>query len=112
MVASGIALAASAACAGSEGEERRTFTVVGTEMAFEAPDRVAAGDYVVTFRNDGAVHHELAFKDPAGEFVARRSIAGGQSVTMEVALEPGAWELGCFEPGHYEAGMYRPLAVG
>jgi uncharacterized cupredoxin-like copper-binding protein len=98
------------ACGGSDAPSR-TMTVVGTEMAFAAPDSVVAGDYSVTFRNDGAVHHELAFRDPSGEIVARRSIPGGQSVVMEVRLEPGTWELGCFEPGHYEAGMHRQLIV-
>jgi uncharacterized cupredoxin-like copper-binding protein len=102
---------AAAACGSDSDANRRTMTVVGTEMAFGAPDRAGAGSYAVTFRNDGAVHHELAFKDPAGRFVARRSIASGQSVTMEVELTPGTWELGCFEPGHYEAGMHRTLVV-
>ena len=99
------------ACAGSDTEPRRMMLVVGTEMAFQAPDRAAAGDYSVTFRNAGLVPHELAFRDPSGEFVMRRSIAGGQSVDLEVALTPGTWELGCFEPGHYEAGMHRALIV-
>jgi len=86
-------------------------TVVGTEMAFEAPARVPAGDYEVTFQNAGAVYHELAFKDPSGEVVARRSIPAGEEVVMEVTLNPGRWELGCFEPGHYEAGMHKVLEV-
>lgn len=86
-------------------------TVVGTEMAFAAPDSVAAGDYSVTFRNDGVVAHELAFKGPDGRFVARRSIPGKQSVVLEVELTKGTWELGCFEPGHYEAGMHKSLVV-
>ena len=109
-----LVLALLGACGGDGdggGEAVERFTVVGTEMAFEAPDSVAAGEYEVTFRNAGAVYHELAFKSPSGETTARRSIAGGRSVVMKVALEPGTWELGCFEPGHYEAGMYRRLVV-
>lgn len=86
-------------------------TVVGTEMSFDAPDRVEAGAYKVTFRNAGAEYHELAFRAPDGEFVSRRSIAGGETVVMDVELTPGEWELGCFEPGHYEAGMHKPLVV-
>ena len=85
--------------------------VVGREMAFEAPNRVLAGDYNVTFRNAGALYHELAFKNPSGEFVTRRSIGAGETIDMEITLEPGTWELGCFEPGHYEAGMHRELLV-
>lgn len=80
-------------------------------MAFEAPDQVTAGSYEVTFRNEGTTFHELAFTSPDGDVVERRSIGAGQQITMEVDLEPGTWELGCFEPGHYEAGMYRDLEV-
>ncbi|MDP1858361.1 MAG: hypothetical protein Q8K82_06815 [Gemmatimonadaceae bacterium] len=101
------------ACAGeSDGETpTMTMTVIGTEMAFDAPSQVTAGEYVVTFRNDGAVAHELAFQDPSTEIVTRRSIGAGASVTMPVKLEPGEWLLGCYEPGHYDAGMHRPLTV-
>ena len=94
-----------------EAPERRAMTVVGTEMAFEAPDRVPAGSYGVTFRNAGLVPHELAFRNPSGEFVNRISIGANATQVIEVDLEPGTWELGCFEPGHYEAGMFRPLVV-
>ena len=119
MVAGPVAMAALLVGCGDGGEDgdgrpgAGTLTVVGTEMAFAAPASVPAGDYEVTFRNEGKVYHELAFKDPSGRFVTRRSIAAGQQVTMEVSLDqPGTWELGCFEPGHYEAGMYRSLEVG
>lgn len=111
-----LAVAAVAGC-GSDGGgdggggDRRSLVVVGTEMAFDAPETVTAGMYEVTFRNDGAVPHELAFRDPSGEIVTRRSIAASAQVTMEVELTPGAWELACYEPGHYEAGMHEPLTV-
>ena len=91
--------------------EAKGFSVIGTEMAFEAPESVAAGMYEVTFRNDGAVPHELAFRDPSGDIVTRRSIAASSEVTIEIELTPGAWELACHEPGHYEAGMHKPLTV-
>jgi uncharacterized cupredoxin-like copper-binding protein len=91
--------------------EARAMTVVGTEMAFAAPDHVPAGHYAVTFENAGAVPHELAFRDPAGQFVNRISIAAHTSRVIDVDLEPGTWELGCYEPGHFEAGMHRPLVV-
>jgi hypothetical protein len=94
-----------------EDAEPRTMTVVGTEMAFEAPDTVPAGRYQVTFRNAGLVPHELAFRHPSGEFLNRISIPAHATQEIEVDLEPGTWELGCFEPGHHEAGMHRPLVV-
>ena len=106
-------LAAAAGCGsdGGDGGDGATFTVVGTEMAFAAPERVRAGEHRVVFRNEGQVAHELAFRNPDEQFVARRSIAAGQEVVMEVTLTPGTWELGCFEPGHYEAGMHKVLVV-
>lgn len=90
---------------------KKTMTVVGTEMAFTAPAQAAAGNYQVTFQNAGTTYHELAFKNPKGEIVTRRSIAAGQFVTMDVKLTEGTWELACYEPGHYEAGMHKPLSV-
>lgn len=100
------------ACEDGSDSSERGFTVIGTEMAFEAPATVDAGTYDVTFRNAGSLPHELAFRSPDGEFVMRRSIAAGAQVTMQVQLEShGTWELGCFEPGHYEAGMHEQLVV-
>jgi uncharacterized cupredoxin-like copper-binding protein len=96
---------------GDSGGSDDGFLVVGSEMAFDAPSEVAPGSYSVTFRNDGALPHELAFKDPAGEFAVRRSIAAASEVTIEVELTEGTWQLECLEPGHMEAGMYRPLVV-
>jgi hypothetical protein len=109
----GLCLAATAATVAgcSDSSAAAKLTIVGTEMAFVAPATVPAAEYEVTFRNDGGVFHELAFTNPAGQVVARRSIAAGDQVTLTVALAPGAWELGCFEPGHYEQGMRTPLLV-
>ena len=104
-----VAIVVLAAC--GDGQETRTMTVIGTEMAFDAPVSVPAGKYAVTFRNRGAVAHELAFRDPSGQFANRISIPGGRSDVLEVTLEAGTWEIGCFEPGHYEQGMHRPLVV-
>ncbi len=107
-----VAVVLLSACSGVRaGDSAQVFTVVGTEMSFDAPDRVEAGAYKVTFRNAGTEHHELAFRAPDGELVTRRSIAGGETVVMDVELTPGEWELGCFEPGHYGAGMHKPLIV-
>ena len=107
-----VLLGSAAACGGDGGSDAARLTVVGTEMAFQAPSQAPSGDYVVTFRNDGQVAHELALKNPSGEVVMRRSIGAGASADLEVALTPGRWELGCFEPGHYQAGMHRTLVVG
>jgi uncharacterized cupredoxin-like copper-binding protein len=102
-------LLAGAGC--GSGDHTQELAVVGTEMAFQAPASVAAGDYVVRFRNAGAVYHEVAIKDATGEVLRRVSAGPGQTVKMEVSLPRGQYELGCFEPGHYEGGMHRLLSV-
>ena len=100
------------ACSGSEAAlPSRSMTVIGREMAFDAPDRVEPGEYTIAFQNVGAQYHELAIKDSVGKVLARRSMAGGMMMTMKVRLEPGTYELGCFEPGHYAAGMHKMLTV-
>ena len=99
-----------AAACGDRGSTME-LTVVGTEMAFDAPVSVPAGDYTITFENAGAIHHEVAVKDAGGKVLRRTQAAAGASSTMELTLEPGVYELGCFEPGHYEGGMFRTLTV-
>ena len=101
------------ACGGGEevSGPMRPMNVVGTEMAFAAPERVPAGHYQLTFQNAGATYHELAVKNPDGKIVTRRSIAGGRFTNVDVKLTEGTWELACYEPGHYEAGMHRQLVV-
>jgi uncharacterized cupredoxin-like copper-binding protein len=108
-----VAVAFAVGSCGGEAQTQpsQTFAVVGTEMAFAAPDSVSAGTYDVVFRNEGTTHHELALKGPDGAVVARRMVAAGRELTFGVDLVAGTWELGCFEPGHYEGGMHRTLVV-
>ena len=71
------ALVLLSACGGSEAVlPSRSMTVVGREMAFDAPDRVEPGEYTIMFQNVGAQYHELAIKDSSGKVLARRSIVG------------------------------------
>ena len=47
-----------------------------------------------------------------GEVIGEvEGIAGGQSKTLEVDLEPGHYALICNIPGHYEPGMYSDFEV-
>jgi uncharacterized cupredoxin-like copper-binding protein len=106
-----LALLLLSACGGDEVLPQRSMTVIGREMAFDAPDRVEPGDYQIQFRNMGVEYHELAIKNSSGDVLARRSIAGGTFMSMKVKLEAGSYELGCFEPGHYAGGMHKMLVV-
>ena len=106
----GLVLALATSACGDSGSTME-LTVVGTEMAFDAPESVPAGDYAITFENAGEIHHEVAVKDEDGKVLRRTQAAAGATSSMELTLEPGVYELGCFEPGHYEGGMFRTLTV-
>jgi uncharacterized cupredoxin-like copper-binding protein len=86
-------------------------TVVGTEMAFDAPATTPGGAVTIRFENRGAIFHEVAVKDASGKVLRRTQAAPGRTSSMELTLQPGTYELGCFEPGHYEGGMHRLLEV-
>ena len=112
------AVAALAVVAGCETSEPPTPLTIsggetGTEMWYEPADpTVEPGRYEITFDNVGAVHHELAIVDPAGQIIVARSIPGAQSATFEVDLsEPGTYTMSCREPGHTAAGMAGQLTV-
>jgi uncharacterized cupredoxin-like copper-binding protein len=106
------ALAVSTLAGGCADHRSKELLVVGTEMAFAAPEAVAAGTYTLHFENKGAMFHEVAVRDADGEVVRRVTAAAGSEASTEVVLPAGRYELGCFEPGHYEAGMKRWLTVG
>lgn len=101
------------------------------------PDRLPAGSYPMTLRNEGAEIHEIqVFKNPEGlglqqlfdlgpvEMAAHVEEAGGAFVgpgdTSEetvLTLEPGTYEVVCFVPSsvdqrpHFDHGMHRTLEV-
>ena len=93
-----------------------------------AESSTQAGTVVFNARNAGNAPHELeviATDTPAGDFpvegaVAKvegeaigevTGIAGGESKTLEVDLEPGHYALICNLPGHYEPGMHADFEV-
>ena len=106
-----LAAAVGAAGCGSSKADAPELRVVGTEMAFDAPEVVDAGTYTLHFVNAGAVSHEVAVRDASGEVLVRLTAEPGGERSIETALSPGRYELGCFEPGHYEAGMRQQLTV-
>ena len=101
------------------------------------PDRLPAGTYPLTLRNDGPDVHEIqVFRNTDDlslpdlfalgpvEMKARVELAGGAIVvpgaTSEettLQLEPGTYEVVCFVPAatdqrpHFDHGMHRTLVV-
>jgi nitrite reductase (NO-forming) len=65
------------------------------------------GRYELTLVNEGAIPHDLVLADGQGTPI----INGGESVTVEVVLEPGSTEFVCSVPGHAAAGMTGTINV-
>jgi len=112
--------------------------IVATDYEWSGlPDRLPAGTYPLTLRNDGPDVHEIqVFRNTDDlslpdlfalgpvEMKARVELAGGAIVvpgaTSEettLQLEPGTYEVVCFVPAatdqrpHFEHGMHRTLVV-
>ncbi len=89
--------------------DAQTFTVVGTEFAFDPAEfTVEAGRPVaVTFVNEGAVEHDWALHTADGQEVEgahAHAPAGGEAIAV-FTLDPGTYEVVCTLAGHEEAGM-------
>lgn len=112
--------------------------IVATDYEWSGlPDRLPAGTYPLTLRNDGPDVHEIqVFRNTDDlslpdlfalgpvEMKARVELAGGAIVvpgaTSEettLQLEPGTYEVVCFVPAatdqrpHFDHGMHRTLVV-
>ncbi len=97
-----------------------------TEFAFDpASWTVAAGEFTMTFTNDGNVDHEWAvlvlggdietqeeFVDESQVLLEVEAIAAGETVTETFTIaEPGTYQVACLLPGHFDAGMQGTLTV-
>ncbi len=117
-------LAASLACralvpGGSAGQsnpeaavsENGTVNVAADEFEFRL-DATQAEAGVVTFvvTNEGQMEHDFAI---SGQGIDERTpmLQPGESATLEVELEPGAYEFVCTVPGHAMLGMSGTFTV-
>ena len=69
------------------------------------------GTYTFTIDNKGTFPHNLAIAGPAGVTKRSATLGGGQSGSLTVALQKGAYELWCSVPGHKDKGMDMSIAV-
>jgi nitrite reductase (NO-forming) len=67
----------------------------------------AAGTYPVTFKNTGAVTHDITFADGT-----KLTADAGKTVTGQVAVPAGGLSFMCSIPGHGPAGMTGQVSVG
>jgi plastocyanin len=87
--------------------------LVATEFAY-IPKDPAVPHGVVTFvvKNDGAIEHNFVLEDRRKKKATEIPIIEpGDTLRVEVALQPGVYSLYCSLPGHKEAGMITSLTV-
>ena len=82
--------------------------IVAFDLGFEPanPTVAAPGRYEVTFVNEGAIFHDLAFAD--GSML---NAEAGESATGEVVIPAEGLEYICSVPGHADGGMKGSVSV-
>ena len=81
------------------------------DYAFEPPDVSAARGETLAVHNAGNVVHNLTVLDGDEELGATPDIEAGEEGELEVAFEPGAYEMVCTIPGHADLGMEGTFTV-
>jgi len=123
-LAGAIALAALAACGGTDepagdaspvpppAASGTLVTVEETDFALAVSESdLAPGTYTFVVENAGGVDHALELVGPGVE-AEIDTIAPGSSAELTVELADGTYELFCPIPGHRESGMALTLPVG
>lgn len=91
-------------------EDGSAIDYLGTEFAFEPEDApVRAGDVGFTLGNGGSTRHTLLIE--GHEDVMKLDARPGQTVSADIALEPGTYVVYCDVAGHRQAGMETSLVV-
>lgn len=114
-----VAAVALAACGGDDtsvsfepddGVVDGSVTVIGSDIAFDRDDYVAAaGPVEITLANEGSIVHSLVVEDVDGMRLVTQS--KGDEDTGTVDLEAGEYVIFCDIAGHRNAGMEATLTV-
>lgn len=96
----------------SEGEAAMSAVEVGLyEWRIDMPTSLPAGTITLTVTNDGTVPHNFEIDGNGIEQAFETDLAPGETRTMEIALQPGTYEVYCPISGHAENGMRLELTV-
>ena len=115
-----VTVLALSACTGAGGGEvtpapsASTISVEATEFAFTPNTFTAQVGEELTFEitNNGTLEHNFVVLDPAGDELARTSIAVGAAESVKIVpVEGGTYTIVCDIEGHQEAGMEAALNV-
>lgn len=86
-----------------------TFVAVDIDWE-EAPESLPSGEVTLELDNQGSIEHDLTVEELDDEQVVEE-IAGGESATGTVELEPGEYTFYCDVGTHREAGMETTVTV-
>jgi len=93
-------------------EQGSTLTVTGVDFAFELDSTdLAAGEYEVTFANDGGASHDVVVERDGEDVAKSEVIPPGETSTFTVTLEPGEYVFYCSVGNHRSMGMEQAVTV-
>jgi uncharacterized membrane protein YphA (DoxX/SURF4 family)/uncharacterized cupredoxin-like copper-binding protein len=82
-----------------------------TEFKIEMPLRLNAGQTLFKVTNAGTMFHRFEIEGKGMEKEIEPGVDAGQTKTLKLDLEPGAYEVYCPVHGHKKAGMSLRLQV-
>jgi len=114
-LASGAALATTVLTAAPASASGSTTTVKAVETDFHialSKSSFKAGKYVFDTVNKGQTTHALMITGPGIKMAMTKDIQPGQSATLTVTLNKGAYDIFCPIPAHKALGMNVNINVG
>jgi predicted lipoprotein with Yx(FWY)xxD motif/uncharacterized cupredoxin-like copper-binding protein len=83
-----------------------------TEFAIDMPTELPAGPTTFNITNAGSATHNFEIEGQGIEMELEENLAGGESGTLTVDLQPGTYEIYCPVGNHADMGMELELTVG
>jgi plastocyanin len=81
------------------------------EFAIDMPASLPAGPTIFTVTNVGTIEHSFEIEGKGIEQELEHHLKPGETMTLQVDLEPGTYEVYCPVDGHKEQGMERDVTV-
>jgi uncharacterized cupredoxin-like copper-binding protein len=102
---------ATTAAGGAGSGEANTVQVSLTEFAIDMPDTLPAGPTTFEVTNDGTVEHNFEVEGEGIEEEFEANLQPGETMTLEIDLQPGAYNVYCPVGDHHDQGMHVELTV-
>lgn len=100
-----------ATTAAGGGGEANTVQVSLTEFAIDMPDTLPAGPTTFEVTNNGSTEHNFEVEGEGVEEEFEANLQPGETMTMEIDLQAGAYDVYCPVGDHHDQGMHVDLTV-